>query len=266
MDFSVSLHFCGAPDQLPAGHVHGPGITDCYCIQFCTKGCGVFIVDGARFPLKAGECIVNFPGQTKTEIADAKTPWNLSWISFSGESVDACFAHSSVSKTNPSFSWHSHKYLLDLLSEIIQIFDSSEEKNSFLLGEKLFHFLHTLLGITSSFSENTQADYVDRAKRYMDIGYHQADLTIRKISDRIGLNRSYLYELFKEKIGISPQEYLTQIRIQKATEMLSLPGATVISVSHAVGYEPSVFSKAFKKHHGISPGKYKKTASKENLQ
>ena len=129
MDFSVSLHFCGAHDHLPAGHVHGPGITDCYCIQFCTKGCGVFIVDGARFPLKAGECIVNFPGQTKTEIADAKTPWNLSWISFSGESVDACFKHSSVSKTNPSFSWHSHKYLLDLLSEIIQIFDSSEEKS-----------------------------------------------------------------------------------------------------------------------------------------
>ena len=265
MNFSVSLHFCGAHDHLPAGHVHGPGITDCYCIQFCTKGCGVFIVDGARFPLKAGECIVNFPGQTKTEIADAKTPWNLSWISFSGESIDACFAHSSISKTNPSFSWHSHKYLLDLLSEMIRIFDSSEEKNVFLLGEKLFHFLHTLLGITSSFSENTQADYVDRAKHYIDIGYHQADLTIQKISDRIGLNRSYLYELFKEKIGISPQEYLTKIRIQKATEMLLLPGATVISVSHAVGYEPSVFSKAFKKFHGISPGTYKKTASKENL-
>ncbi len=265
MDFSVSIHHCGNHEQLPAGHVYGPCICDYYCIQFCTKGCGFFIVDGMRYTLKEGECMVTFPGQTKTEIADTVTPWNLAWVSLSGKSADALFSQSSISKAKPSFSWHGHKYLLDLLSEMVRIFDSSDPKNDFLLGEKMFYFLHALLGISSSFPENTQDNYVSRAKRYMDIGYHQPSLTIQQLSDRIGLNRSYLYELFKEKTGISPQKYLTQVRMQKASEILLLPDATVTSVANAVGYEPSVFSRAFKKYYGVSPEKYRKNHIRESL-
>jgi len=265
MDFSVSLHHCDYHEHLPAGLIYGPSICDSYCIQFCTKGCGAFIVDGTRFAMKEGGFIVNFPGQTKTEIADKVNPWSLMWITFSGSSIDDLFAQSGISKSKPTFSWLSHKYLLDLLSEIHRLFDSSEQKNGFLLGEKLFCFLHAILSMSSSFSENTQVSYVSRAKHYMDIRYNQPNLTIQQLSDHIGLNRSYLYELFKEKTGISPQQYLTQIRMQKASEILLLPGATVTSVAHAVGYEPSVFSKAFKNYYGISPGKYKKSESAEDI-
>ena len=74
----------------------------------------------------------------------------------------------------------------------------------------------------------------------------------------MGLNRSYLYEIFKEEMGMSPQEYLSRLRIAKACEYLELPQATVTSVALAVGYEPSVFSKALKKIMGINPGKFKK--------
>ena len=259
MDFSVSLIHCGNHEQISAGHVYGPSICDYYCIQFCTKGCGSFIVDGTSFVLKEGECIVTFPGQTKTEIADTVTPWNLVWLSFFGDTADTLFSQSSISKSKPIFSWSEHKYLLNLLLEMISIFDSWDPKSDFLLGEKLFYFLHTLLSILSSSTENAQDNYVLRAKRYIDISYHQSNFTIQQLSNRIGLNRCYLYELFKERIGISPQEYLTQIRMQKASEILLLPGATVTSVANAVGYEPSVFSKAFKKYYGMSPGEYKKS-------
>lgn len=263
MDFSLSLLYCGTHDQLPPSHVHGPSICDTYCIQFVTKGSGAFIVDGKRFDLKEGEYIVNFPGQTKTEIADAVAPWSLSWISFSGKTADMLFSNSALTRENPVRSYLEHKYLLDILLEMIAVFDASDQKDDLLLGEKLFYFMHTLNLISSSFRENVQDGYVSRAKRYMDLYYFQEDLRIQGICDRIGINRSYLFELFKEKTGISPQVYLKQLRMQKASEILRLPGATATSVAHAVGYEPSVFSKAFKGYFGISPGEYRKRNSKE---
>ena len=258
MDFSISLLHCGAHSSLPAAHVHGPGICDCYCIQFCTRGCGSFIVDGSRFDMKEGEFIVNFPGQTKTEIADPITPWGLSWLSFSGKTADELFAGSSITREKPIRSFEGHKYLLELLLEMVRIFESSEIKNDLLLGEKFFRFMHGLSSVSASCTESAQDNYVSRAKRYMELCYHQENLTVQKLSDRIGLNRSYLYELFKVKTGISPQQYLIRIRMQKASELLLLPSATATSVAHAVGYEPSVFSKAFKTCFGISPGEYRK--------
>lgn len=256
MDFSVSLLHCGAHANLPPAHVHGPGICDCYCIQFCTRGCGSFIVDGSRFDLKEGEFIVNFPGQTKTEIADPITPWGLSWLSFAGKTADVFFSRSSITKERPIRPYVGQKYLLELLLELISVFESSDKKDDFLLGEKLFCFLHELGSVSTSYIESAQDNYVGRAKRYMDLSYHLEDLTVQKLADHIGLHRSYLYELFKAKTGISPQQYLINIRMQKASELLLLPSATATSVAHAVGYEPSVFSKAFKRYYGISPGEY----------
>lgn len=256
MDFSVSIHHCVTDEQLPAGHTYGPAISNNFHIQFCTKGCGTFLVDGTCFKLKEGECIVTFPGQTRTETANIKTPWSLTWISLRGTSLDTLCSQAGITEQNPVFSYRGHEYLLNFLSEITGLFVNPEQKNGFLLGEKLFHFLHAFL-LSFSAPANAPVDkYVSRAKHYLDIHYMKPELTVQTLADHIGLHRSYLYEIFKEKTGISPQEYLTQIRMEKASEILRLPGATVTSVAHAVGYEPSVFSKAFKKYFGVTPGKY----------
>jgi len=265
MEYSIRLQNCGYDKQLPESHRHGPIISNMFQMQFCTTGRGTFLADGKAYSLTKGDCIVNYPGQTRTEIADSNHPWGLMWLSLSGPSAHTFFEILGVSKDNPVLSFREHEYVLESLLELVRLFAAPDKSNSFMLGEKLFHFFNECLRIHAPDQlGSAQNPYIARAKHYLEIHYTDAELTVQHLANHIGLNRSYLYEIFKKETGLSPQEYLARIRLKKAKEILCLPGATVTSVAISVGYEPSVFSKAFKKATGITPSAYK--TQKNDLQ
>jgi AraC family transcriptional regulator of arabinose operon len=88
-----------------------------------------------------------------------------------------------------------------------------------------------------------------------------------KISDvakYVGLNRSYLTNIFKEKTGVSPQEYLIQCKLQMADKLLSETDNPIQEISRQVGYDnPLTFSKTFKKYYGNSPRAYREKKRKQ---
>ena len=63
--------------------------------------------------------------------------------------------------------------------------------------------------------------------------------------------------LFRRQMGVSPQQYLTEVRLSHACELLD-SGSSVAEAGMNVGYEdPSYFSRIFKKHIGIPPAQYR---------
>ena len=70
---------------------------------------------------------------------------------------------------------------------------------------------------------------------------------------------NYYRKIFKEETGVTPVEYLLDIRIEKAKDLL-LHNFAVNEVANKVGFpDPYYFSKVFKKKTGISPKDYKRT-------
>lgn len=67
-------------------------------------------------------------------------------------------------------------------------------------------------------------------------------LKINELADRIGVNRSYLTSSFKKSLGCSPQEYLMNLRIEKAKTLLKNGDIQVSEVAAKVGYgDPAGF-------------------------
>ena len=95
--------------------------------------------------------------------------------------------------------------------------------------------------------------YVKHAMDYIAHHYREK-IKISELADYIGVNRSYLTSSFKKAIGCSPQEYLVNLRMEKARE-----------IAAAVGYQDQLaFSKIFKQHFGTSPKAYREMG--EELQ
>lgn len=68
------------------------------------------------------------------------------------------------------------------------------------------------------------------------------------------LNRTYFGRLFKQMMGYTPQEYLTQFRLSKGVELMRGTDYPITQISQMVGYpNPLHFSKVFKKVYGVSP-------------
>lgn len=104
----------------------------------------------------------------------------------------------------------------------------------------------------------TQHDPIYDLIRYME-GFYQTDITLALLADRSGLTPSYIIRLFKERIGVTPIQYLLELRMHSATCYLQLTDMSVQDIAEASGF-PSIhyFSRMFKQRFGVSPSDWKR--------
>ena len=97
---------------------------------------------------------------------------------------------------------------------------------------------------------------LERAKQYINENFSKPITTI-DIASAAGFSPSYLRTLFHKIMGQSPMNYLNQVRINHAKEMLSSKMFTLSEVASSCGFQNEYyFNRVFKKFAGITPGKY----------
>lgn len=97
-------------------------------------------------------------------------------------------------------------------------------------------------------------------KGYIDEHFDDSQLDLSKIAQLFDVNKSYISKLMKQELGKSFVEYLTDIRLEKAKEILEKdhPRVTIYHVAIKVGYTSQhYFSRIFKKAYDISPLEYR---------
>ena len=87
--------------------------------------------------------------------------------------------------------------------------------------------------------------------------HYASDISLKKISEEFHLNSSYISQLIKSETGLTYTQYVTELRINKAKELLKTTKMSLNEVSEAVGFNDYFyFIKKFKREVGITPGKY----------
>ena len=75
------------------------------------------------------------------------------------------------------------------------------------------------------------------------------------------MSNSHFCTIFSQEVGVTFTEYLTNLRMNKAKELLRTTQMRSSDVAYAVGYnDPHYFSYLFKKHTGMTPRDYRKEA------
>jgi AraC-like DNA-binding protein len=89
--------------------------------------------------------------------------------------------------------------------------------------------------------------------------------TVESLAEAAGMSRSAFAARFKELLGQTPLEYVTEWRMQKAMQLLEQRDKKLIDVARSVGYESdAAFSKAFKRVVGANPGEYLRRGFEDN--
>ncbi len=100
---------------------------------------------------------------------------------------------------------------------------------------------------------------VEEAKSYIRSRYGDSSLSVEQLCQRLHISQSYFSTIFKQEGGMSCVQYLTDVRMEKAAELLRTTDEKTYLVAAAVGYEePNYFSYVFKKKFGVSPSQYRK--------
>lgn len=95
------------------------------------------------------------------------------------------------------------------------------------------------------------------AKQWMDLNY-ASPFTMSQVADVAMLNTFHFLRLFKKAFDITPHQYLIDIRITQAKNMLTETDQSVSEICHAIGFDSlSSFSVLFKQRLGLSPSLFR---------
>ena len=94
-------------------------------------------------------------------------------------------------------------------------------------------------------------------KEYLDQNYH-VKITLDELEERFYINKYYLTKVFKEQYGQSITNYILNVRITKAKQLLRFSEKSIEQIGYEVGLgAPHYFSQTFKSVEGVPPSKYR---------
>lgn len=103
------------------------------------------------------------------------------------------------------------------------------------------------------------AKLVERMQELLYKNIADAEYSVEKLADDLGLSRTHLYRKIKQLFGIAPSEYQQNIRLQAAAELLKNSTIRISEVAYSVGYsDPHYFSTSFAKYFGMTPTEYQR--------
>ena len=105
-------------------------------------------------------------------------------------------------------------------------------------------------------TEKRKRNLVNHTIYYLET-HHDEEITLEQLAEMLYVTPTYLSKTFKAATGVGPINYLIQIRLNHAKELLKNDSLSVKEVAKTVGYEDAYhFSKLFKKYYGKSPSQF----------
>jgi iron complex transport system substrate-binding protein len=109
-------------------------------------------------------------------------------------------------------------------------------------------------------------DLAAQALRYIHDHYKEP-ITLDHLAQVLNYSAKNLSKVFKKQTGYSLIDYVIQVRINKAKELLNHTDATIQEIAESIGYPDRLyFTRIFKKHSGVSPGSFKEMTKKSRSQ
>lgn len=106
-----------------------------------------------------------------------------------------------------------------------------------------------------SFDEQFMQQVMEVMEKQMD----NSEFTVDEFAQELSMGRTVFYQKLKAIIGLSPVDFIRDMRIKRAKQLMDSGEYNISTVAYMTGFnDPKYFSKCFKKQFGISPSEYNK--------
>ena len=200
--------------------------------------------------------------------ADEKDPWEYLWVGFNGSNVKEYLQDIGLNSGRfifrSGYAAELKSVVVDMLQNTTSTITNQYERQSLLYS--FFAILSKNINISVPCGQDGENIHIRRAVEFVRNNYFNS-IRITDIAKYVCVDRTYLYELFRRYLDVSPQDYLTNYRLTRAAELLTLTELTVGEIALSCGYQNAYsFGKAFKAKRGITPVKYREKNRSEKKE
>ncbi len=223
-------------EECTPGHSFGPAIRPYYLLHYVLEGEGEFIREDGHYAVKKDDMFIIRPGEVTTYRTGRENPWVYGWVGFrAGEGFSAL----QEAVVHQPSARHIFTYIRDHLLQEGQ-------------DGMVYSLTFELLSLLSEGHSGKRSGYADYAKTYLDNSYMRR-VSIQELADSLHIDRRYLTAQFRRAFGLSPQEYLMNLRLDKARGFLR-SGYSVTEAATLAGFgDLANFSRQYKEAFGTNP-------------
>lgn len=239
-----------------------------YQLLYISKGKGTFVSKNhKKTEIKAGDMFLLFPHEWHNYAPHKSTGWNEYWIGFEGSTIDNIVKHAFFSKSKPIFNIGLNEEVVNLYSRTIGV----AERQLAGFQQMLAGAVNYLLGIAysqhklSSLQGLNVTDQIEKAKIIIHESYKD-NISLEHIAEQVNMSYSWFRRVFKEYCGLTPLQYIQEVRMQKSKEYLSNTLLSSQEIAYIVGFESAdYFCTVFKKKNKVTPIQYRKAMRGGNI-
>jgi AraC family transcriptional regulator, arabinose operon regulatory protein len=229
-----------------------------YVIIFCFSGQGWCEFAGQRHKIKAGEFFILPPGEKHAYGSQENGFWEKGWIHFSGE-----LAHSFAQRINQNAYGQAVQFKLQRgwVAHFNNIIENLSLDLSFdNVTYNCFQLWSTMGGLLQSNSNqhfSGQSNKIELVRKYMYENVKSV-ISLEELADLAQLSVSRFCVLFKQAMGQSAMDYLSELKIQQTCRLLSMTDWPIKEIARQYGFDDQYyFSRRFKQKMGVSPKKFR---------
>ena len=251
---ALNLYYGGWEICCPM-HTFGPAIRQHYLVHYVTRGKGRLWMNDTCYVIEKDTMFLIRPGITCVYQADKDDPWEYCWICIDGYDVENMLNNSGFDKVNLLFFDKSNGEVRDAMLNFIFYF-STYKNNEYMLLSRLYNiFGHMKIQMKK---QQAKSIHVERAIDYIYENYSK-NISVTDIAEYLGIDRTYLYRLFKEEYNMSPQKYLLNFRLKTAMNKLEGGNMSIADIAYNCGFnDASAFCHQFKKVYKDTPLNYRR--------
>lgn len=139
------------------------------------------------------------------------------------------------------------------INDVVRLFTTLDKVTEYF--EKI---LAGSIQLRDQISRKKFGQILEKAKDYIEKNYNQEDISLNTVAAHVNVSPNYFSTIFSQEIGKTFIEYLTEIRMKKAKELLMTTNKRASEIAYDVGYKDShYFSFLFKKTQGCTTKEYR---------
>ena len=240
-------------------------------ICYAWQGCGLFRINGVDYPVNAGEVFVAKPDETHEIISSEDDPLGIYFWSYTlvppatpteqGD-IDALLHAFMIARRWVHASPPMQRTLELLTEEIVRREPGYTQAIEALVGKLLLDTARAVTDVSTISSEQPDHDVnealVRDMVRYLHDNYTRA-IRVRDVAAQVHLSERHTNRLFRQVMGVSIKEYLTNFRLEIAAQLLLNRQSSVTEVAFATGYhDVRYFITLFRQHTGFTPAAFQR--------
>lgn len=227
-------------------------------LVYITKGSGLFETRKIKQrTISAGDVLLLFPGEWHRYGRNKETGWDECWVGFGGDYAERLmnnFFMGIPRVVHVGFDMALYR----MIRSLPEIMESAPPGYQQLAAARTIEIIAQLRSRCLGKSVDGANEKLIQDIRMQLTADLNHDIDFRALASSVGMSYSKFRSFFKERTGFPPRQYIIEMRINRARELLAYTSQSVSEIAEVLGFESLYyFSRLFKAKTGYSPSEFR---------